>query len=139
MAIPIYSTITLITELFITAAVLYIFYSGYNKNKFPVVLAVIAVGYETLLNISYMVYRALTHSESSSVESTFEIALAIFHGTLSLVMFVTLVIFLFLAWKNYKNGINFFEKHKLASVTFILLWLSSVVSGILFYIIEYLV
>lgn len=133
---PIHSTITLFTEIIISVLVFYIFYSGYTRKKFPYGLALFVILYETLFNISYMVSRAA--NSGNSISSGFEIGLAIFHGTLSLIMFITLIVFLVLAWKNYKKGINYFKKHRKLTATFIVLWSLSVLSGILFYFFEYI-
>jgi len=137
MVIPLYSTFALATELILTGIVIHIFYSGYAKNIFPYRLAIGAVAYEVLFNISYMVYRVTTHVPSTA-ESGFEIGLAIFHGTLSLIMFVALIAYFALAFKNYKSGINCFKEHKVLTIVFIVFWLLSVLSGALFYAVEYL-
>ena len=134
---PIHSTITLVSEIIISGIIFYIFYSGYRKNKFPYFWAMFAIIYEILFNISYMISRAASYSNSQT-SSRFEVLLAIFHGTLSLIMFVCLILFLGLAWKNYKKRINYFKKHRKLTIAFILFWSLSILSGILFYSIEYL-
>jgi len=132
--IPWFSTFTLLTEALVTASVLYILYSGYYKNRFPAQLTAVTLLYETLFNISYMSYRALSHVDNSThPDSSFHIALAIFHGTFSLFMFIALIIFMYFAWKNYKNGINFFQKFKKLTLVFLIAWLIAVVSGFAFY------
>ena len=136
MAAPFLSTFTLFTELLITFIVLYIFYSGYKYNKFPFKLALFALIYEVSFNISYMVYRSFAHQEET-LHSAFYIGLAVFHGVFSLIMFIALIIFLVLAWINYKKKINFFKKYKFISFLFIILWLIAVFSGILFYFVAY--
>ena len=132
--IPWFSTFTLVTETFVTIGVLYILYSGYYKNKFLTKLAAVTLSYETLFNISYMAYRALTHDDDTAhPDSAFHIGLAIFHGTFALLMFVALVIFMYFAWKNYKAGINFFQKYKKLTLVFLIAWMIAVLSGFLFY------
>lgn len=133
---PLYSTITLFTELLITAAILYIFYSGYKKNKFPYKIAFLALAYETLFNVSYMVIRILTHKEVRSKPDP-DVWLAAFHGISSLIMFIALIIYVIIAWKNYKKGINYFLIHKKITFTFLFFWLLAIFSGILFYVFEY--
>lgn len=137
MAAPLQSTLTLFAEIIITIIVLYVFYSGYRKNKFPRYLAAFAIGYEIVFNISYMVSRMLTHNVAASRDTGIEIALAAFHGTLSLMMFILLIVFFVFAWKNYSKGTNYFKKRKKITVLFLIFWLVSVLSGILFYIVEY--
>jgi small-conductance mechanosensitive channel len=134
MHAPWFSTFTLITEALVTISVLYIFYSGYKKNKFPFVLTGITLAYEILFNISYMASRALSKKiDVSPPDSKLLIALAIFHGSFALLMFLALLVFMFFAWKNYKKGINFFQNHKLMLKIFIFCWLLAVISGFLFY------
>ncbi|MBI5816876.1 MAG: hypothetical protein HZB09_00420 [Candidatus Yonathbacteria bacterium] len=85
-----------------------------------------------------MVTRALTHNKAEIAHhSPFHIAIAIFHGTFSLLMFVTLVTFLIFAWKGYGRGENFFKNHKTLSIGFLALWMIAVISGALFYYVAY--
>jgi hypothetical protein len=135
MQAPLYSTITLIAELFVSAS---IYYSRYKHNRFPVKLATSALLYEILFNISYMAMQVPEHAKAARVESPFVIGLAIIHGVLSLIMFITLVIFFILAFKNYRKGINYFKKHKIFTIIFIFFWTFSIVSGIFFYFVEYI-
>ena len=136
-----WSTITLASELLLTVAILYIFYTGYTKGTFLSKIALPAVLYETFVNIVYMVSRSTeTNSEIATgavKHSSAYVALAIFHGIFSLVMFISLVIFLFTAWQEYKKGNNFFRIHKKLTVSFIALWLISVASGVAFYFVIY--
>ena len=136
MVAPFYSTFALFTEIIITIAVLYIFYSGYKHNKFPYKLAVFAITYEILFNISYMLYRTFVHT-IEDIHSTFEIGLAIFHGAIALMMFIALVVFLIFAYKAYRRHINYFSHHKTLTIIFLIFWLISVLSGILFYFVAY--
>lgn len=138
MNIPLYSTVTLIAELFVSSIIFYSFYQGFKHNKFPTKFAAAALAYEILFNITYMIYRVPSHAKAK-VEPPYVIILAILHGTLSLIMFVSLIVFFILAWKNYRRGVNYFLVHKKFSLTFLIFWSISVISGILFYILEYLV
>lgn len=132
---PLYSTITLVAEFVISGVIFYTFYKGYKEGKFQTALAGVALAYEILFNISYMARRV--PNPSSKVLPTPYIALAAFHGILSLVMFLTLIVYLFLAWKNYKKEINYFKKHKTFTVIFLFFWTISVVTGLMFYLVEY--
>ncbi len=137
---PVLSIITLCTELVITAIIVYVFYTGYTKNHFPTAVAFFALIYETIFNISYMVYRSIGEG-AGHAESTIsggKLLLAIFHGTLSLVMFLSLVVFLLLAWRKYKAGINYFREHSRITIIFLCLWALSIISGITFFVVEYL-
>lgn len=134
---PILSLITLFTELVVSLVVYYTLYKGYRHNKFPTKLAFTALAYETIFNISYMFSRVPAHAKAAKVTSPFLIVLAIVHGTLSLIMFVALVVFFVLAWKNYRKEVNYFYAHKKITFTFLFFWTFSIVSGVLFYLLEY--
>lgn len=137
-AASLYSTVTLCAEIVISAIILFVFYEGYAHKRFRKGLAAFALGYETLFNISYMVFRSVQHiATDTGQDSAVVTALAIIHGILSLVMFVSLVIFLVLAWRAYDKKRNFFKDHRIVTWTFIMLWLLSVFSGIVFYFVLY--
>lgn len=134
---PLFSTITLITELLVSAVVYYTLYKGYKHNKFRTKLAFTALIYETLFNISYMFSRVPSHAKAAKATPVTIIFLAIIHGVLSLIMFVALVVFFIVAWKKYKNGVNYFKEHKKLTTTFLVFWTFSIVSGVLFYFLTY--
>ncbi len=133
---PIYSTLTLFAEIIISTIIYFVIYKGYKDNKFLTKLAAFTLSYEILFNISYMVLRTITHTDTKP-HPPLHIALAATHGILSLIMFLSLIVFFIFAWKNYKQGINFFKKHKYFTLSFLVLWTLSVVSGILVYLFEY--
>lgn len=134
---PLLSTITLFTELIVSSAVYYTIFKGYKHNKFPTKIAFAALLYETVFNITYMFSRVPSHAKAAHATPLFLIILAVVHGVLSLIMFVALVLFFILAWKNYKKEKNYFLEHKKITFTFLFFWTFSIVSGILFYILEY--
>lgn len=134
---PLFSTITLFTELLVSSVVYYTIYKGFKHNNFPTKLAFVALFYETFFNISYMATRVPAHTKAAKNEAGFVILLAIIHGTLSLIMFVALVVFFIIAWRIYKKEINYFAIHKKLTFTFLFFWTFSILSGILFYILEY--
>jgi hypothetical protein len=138
MAAPLYSTITLVAELFVSAAIYYSIYSGYKKNKFPSVLAGAALAYELIFNITYMAGRVPSHVKVAKIETPFIVGLAILHGVLSLIMFVALIVFFIFAWKAYRKGKNYFFEHKNLTFTFIVFWTFSILSGVIFYLVEYI-
>jgi uncharacterized membrane protein YozB (DUF420 family) len=137
MHAPLYSTITLLAELGISAIIYYTLYQGYKHNKFPSILAGGALLYEAIFNISYMVSRVSTHVKALPLDSKFEVALAIVHGILSLIMFIALIVFFIFAWTRYRKGMNYFQNHKALTALFLVFWTFSIVSGVLFYFLEY--
>ncbi len=134
---PLFSTITLFTELIVTFIVFYTIFKGYRHNKFPTVPAFFALAYETFFNISYMFSRVPAHAKAAKATSPLLIILAIVHGVLSLIMFVALIVFFILAWRSYKKEKNYFLEHKRITFTFLFFWTFSIVSGVLFYLLEY--
>lgn len=137
MHAPLYSTITLVAELIISACIYYTLYRGYRHNKFPAKIAAFALIYESVFNISYMVSRVSSQANAARVESPLLIGLAIVHGTLSLLMFLALIVFFIFAWTRYRKGINYFQSHKILTTIFIFFWTFSIISGVLFYFVEY--
>ena len=136
MQAPLYSTVSLVTELFVSAGIVTAIVQAYRTGIFRRRLVALTLTYEALFNVSYMIYRVLTHGHEE-IESRFEIGLAIFHGTLSLAMFIALIAFMIVAWKRYAKGENFFRKHRVMTGVFLVLWALSILSGILFYFVEY--
>jgi ABC-type phosphate/phosphonate transport system permease subunit len=135
MSAPIYSTVTLVAEIFVSSAIFYSFYQGYKNNKFPEKLAIAALTYEILFNISYMAYRLPSHEDVP--RATWRTILGAFHGTLSLIMFISLIAFFALAIKNYRKDTNYFKEHKRLTFTFLCFWTLSILTGMTFYFVEY--
>ena len=127
------------TEIIVTISVLYVIKKAYTTGVFARALAFGVLAYEVLFNISYMASRELTESPGNSeVEgSTFMTILAIFHGTFSLIMFLTLLTFFIFAARAYARGENFFLNHKQGTIGFIVAWSVSILSGIAFFLALY--
>lgn len=135
MVAPAYSTFALLAEPFVTAAVFYTFYQGYKNNRFPARVAFGAVLYETAFNISYMFYKLPSHF--SRFNKAWYTALGATHGILSIVMFVGLIVFFLMAYKNYTRGTNYFRKHKYVSIIFLSFWLIALFTGFALYYTTY--
>ena len=129
---PLLSTITLAAELFIFSAILYVFYKGYEGRVFPFGLAYFAIAYEMVFNIGYMIYRSVGLKGASTLSENLK-KLGMIHGILSLLVFIALIIFLALAIKNYKKGINYFQVHSGFTLVLLAFWTISLSSGILLY------
>lgn len=138
MHAPLYSTVTLIAELFVSASIYFVIFQGYKHNIFWTKLAAFALLYEIIFNISYMAFQAPHHVKAARVESPFVVGLAIVHGTLSLLMFLALIVFFIFAWRTYRKSNNYFKTHKTLTWTFLFFWTFSIVSGVLFYFVEYI-
>lgn len=140
MAIPTWSIVTLGTELVVSGFVYFIIYDAYRHGTFRRLTAFCVLAYEVLFNISYMLSRLLagTHDGTAQILTPYETGIAIFHGTFSLIMFLTLVTFFIIAARAYARGENYFRAHPRLTVAFSVAWLVSVLSGITFFIVLYL-
>ncbi len=133
-----YSTVTLFAEVIVTSIVLYVFYEAYSRHVFHKWLVAGALTYEVLFNISYMVISSVQHvATDTGGDTALQEILAIAHGTLSLIMFVALIVYLVLAWRGYNKGRNYFREHKALTWTFVIFWLLAILSGIVFYFVIY--
>ena len=137
MHIPVWSIITLVTEVLVTASVYFIIWKAYRTGFFLRGAAFAVLAYEVLFNITYMLSREI-QGASDEVFSPYETALAIFHGTFSLVMFITLVAFFLSAARAYKRGENYFQYHSRLTITFVIAWGVSILSGLTFFISLYM-
>jgi hypothetical protein len=133
MHIPILSTLTLCAEILITASIYFIIWKAYRTGVFLRWFAFGVLAYEVLFNISYMFSRELGERNAGAL-NPYETALAIFHGTFSLLMFVTLIIFFLTAARAYKHGRNYFSQHRRLMIVFVCAWGFSILSGIALFI-----
>lgn len=135
MHAPLYSTIALLAELLVSLAIFYTFFQGYRRNKLPEKVAIGALVYEILFDISYMIYRLPTRE--SGANKRLITGLGIFHGTLSLLMLLGLIAFFVLAIKYYRRNVNYFLVHKRPMFVFLFFWSLSVISGAVLYFVAY--
>jgi hypothetical protein len=133
MPAPIASTITLIMELFIASLIFYIVYKSYVKNIFSEKLAMLAIGYEVIFNVGYMLYRTLAHKETYVLSSQMKLIAAL-HGILSLLMLLAVIVIFLMARKNYRQGRNYFLENKIITIAFVFFWIVSLVSGLFLYL-----
>jgi hypothetical protein len=129
-----FSTFTAISELFVTAGVLYLVVTNYRGKPFRWRLAVGLLVFEFCVNMLYMIYR-MQQIHPTSQPGDPKVALAALHGSLSLCVFVMLAVYAFLAQSDSRRGRYFFREHKIQTAVFIVLWLLSVASGeVLFFL-----
>lgn len=140
MTVPFFSIFALVAEFCVTGIIFYVIWTAISNVRFNRKLAFGVLAYELVFNISYMVMKSLGDggNTSETVKSGTDIALAIFHGTFSLVMFISLVIFFVVASRHYAKGENFFVHHHRLTSVFLYAWGISVFSGALFFIRLYL-
>jgi heme A synthase len=141
MDAPLFSIVSLVTELFVTAGVFYIIYYAYYEGHFMRPLAYGVLAYEMLVNISYMSARLFGHvlsgEHAEEHHEPYEVAVAIFHGVFSLTMFIALIVFFIFALRAYGRGENFFKKYTKLTITFVAAWVVSVFSGVFLFFLLY--
>lgn len=137
--IPLFSIISLVTEILVTISVLTVIYRAYHSGVFMRMLTYGTLLYEGAVNISYMTHRLLEHApdEVTIYHEPGTIALAAFHGTFSLLMFIALIVFFLMAAHRYGRGENYFRAHPRLTKTFVVAWLVSISSGIVFFFLLY--
>jgi hypothetical protein len=140
MEIPLLSIFTLLTEVVVTSSVLFIIYKGNTEGRFLRGLAWWTLAYDIGVNVAYMLFRALGHvaDRATAVHSPMVTTLAIFHGIFSLLMLCGLILFFIFAGRAYARGVNFFRNYFSFTVTFVLLWGLSMLTGVMLFVFTYL-
>lgn len=136
MAAPLFSTLSAITELGVTAAVFYVIAQAYYHDRFRGGILAFALTYEVLFNVAYMVRQLVTTSPEVDRPGWLT-ALYAGHGLLSLVMLLALIVFALAAFRQHKHGINMFQEQRGATLAFVVLWSLSIASGEAIYLVEY--
>lgn len=137
-AIPWFSAFTAFTELLVTAAIVYVLYAAIRHDRFHGRVLGFALAYEVLFNITYMTARLFTHTEPEGTHhAPWMIGLLAGHGTLSLIMFIGLVVLSVKAYRQHQVGGNYFREHGALTATFLGLWFVSILSGEAIFLLEY--
>lgn len=137
MNAPTFSTFSAVAELFVTTGVLYLVLTNYRGKGFATKLAVALLIFEFSINMMYMIYRM---RESSAGVAAAPSPLAPFmavHDMLSLLVFLLLVVFSYLAHVAMKRGRHFFQERPALTMSFLGLWMASVGSGEVLYAMNY--
>lgn len=140
MNAPFFSTFSAIAEFFVTAGVFYIVLRSWSRKGFAWQLAAALIIFEFSVNMMYMIFRMREVSAGEQAASTPH-PLAPFmaaHGMLSLLVFLLLVVYSYLAFVAHKRGAHFFRDHPGITWSFLGLWILSVGSGWALYAINYL-
>lgn len=128
---PLFSTFSALTELVVSLAVYWFFWRGMRFADYRWGLIAVAIAYETLFNITYMVSRLFTHDEGVTHEHPgWVTAFVAAHGLLSLVMFAGLIGYVIWARRRFVAGLaNPLAARRRLSQAFLALWTLSVASG----------
>jgi hypothetical protein len=138
MSVPAFSVFSAVSELFVTAGVLYVVWANWNRRLFRGLLFLGLALFEALVNVLYMANRAASASTGSVPISTGMKIFFAAHGMLSLLAYVAFVILGALAFQEQKAGRWFFREHRVLTATFLVIWMVSITSGEAIFILRYL-
>lgn len=128
MTPPLASIFASLSELAVTIVVYYVIISHWRGKPFRAKLLGLAILFEALVNVSYMISRFVGKESPVHLSSGMKL-LATVHGTFSMLVFIILIILFFLAASASKLEENFFASHKTITLSFLILWGISVASG----------
>lgn len=130
----IFSTITAISELVVTAIVLFVIFDNVKGNPLRWKLLFGTLAFEVLVNVTYMVMRAVVVMENHPEPlGNWVTLLGAFHGILSLVMLIGLIVMSIFAYQASKQKIAYFREKRALTYLFVALWGVSIASGEVLY------
>jgi len=138
MSIPPFSIFSAISELFVTAGVLFVVRRNWTRRAFPGALFLMVALFEALVNVLYMAHRA---SRAATGVDTVAPLMKLFfagHGLLSLLAYVAFVILGVFAFQDQKRNRWFFAEHPRLTWTFVAVWVVSILSGEGIFVARYL-
>lgn len=133
---PTFSTLSAITELFVSAAVYTVLWQAYRHDRFRGGLLSFALTYEILVNVAYMTFRLVQDSGAADRPEWLSLLYAS-HGLLSLIMLIGLIWFGLAAFRANRVGRNLIREQQGATIAFAVLWAISILSGEAIYLVEY--
>ncbi len=139
MQIPPFSLFSAISELGVTAAVLWIIRRNWTGRRFSLGLFLGVVLFEALVNVLYMANRAAQAATGAEAVSRGMRLFYAGHGILSLATFAGFVVLALLAYQEQGAGRWFFRERPRLTWTFVTLWMLSILSGEAIFVLRYLV
>ena len=137
MDAPTFSTFSAIAEIFVTAGVLYVVLKNYRGHGFAAKAAMGVIIFEFSVNMMYMIFRMRECSAAHVLTPSAQTPWLAAHGMLSLLVFVLFVVFAYLAFVAMKRNRHFFQDHPGITWGFLGLWMLSVGSGEILYVLNY--
>jgi len=138
MHIPAFSIFSAVSELFVTAGVVYVLYRNWTRRPFPLGLFLAVSLFEAFVNVLYMATRTARAAAGTDPISTgMKLAFA-GHGLLSLVAYLVFVVLGVIAWQEQREGRFFFRERPGLTWTFAVAWAISVTSGEVMFCLRYL-
>jgi len=144
MRIPAFSLFSAISELLVTAGVLFVVRRNWTRRLFPFGVFLSVALFEGLVNVMYMAHRASEaasapgHAAASTLSTGMKIAFAA-HGLLSLLAYLVFVVLGTFAHQEQDKGRWFFRERPALTWTFLVGWTISIVSGEAIFALRYLV
>lgn len=139
MTIPAFSIFSAVSELFVTAGVIYVIRRNWTRRAFPLAVFLAIALFEAFVNVFYMATKS---AQAASGPSTIAPGMKIFyagHGMLSLLAYLIFVTLGVLAWQEQRAGRYFFPERPAVTWSFAVVWAISIVSGEVIFALHYLV
>jgi hypothetical protein len=138
MQIPPFSIFSAVSELFVTAGVVYVIRRNWTRRPFPLGLFLAVAVFEALVNVLYMASRTARAATGADTVSTgMKLAFA-GHGMLSLLAYLVFVVLGVLAWQEQRAGRFFFRERPGLTWAFAIAWTISILSGEVLFAARYL-
>jgi len=138
MHVPAFSIFSAISELVVTAGVIFVIRRNWQRRNFPLPVFLGVVLFEALVNVLYMSHRA-SQAASGTVATAAGMKLFFaIHGMISLLAFIVFVVLGVFAYQDQKRGIYFFRERPGLTWTFLMVWTISIVSGEAIFVVRYL-
>ena len=138
MSIPPFSIFSALSELLVTAGVLFVVRRNWTRRHFPGALLLAVALFEALVNVLYMASRSAQVSTGAEVVAPSMKLFYAGHGMLSLLAYVVFVILGVFAYQDQKRGRWFFAERPALTWAFLVGWTISIVSGEAIFVIRYL-
>jgi hypothetical protein len=138
MSIPPFSIFSAVSELLVTAGVLFVVRRNWTRRRFPGALFLAIALFEALVNVLYMANRSAQVSSGTEVLAPSMKLFYAGHGLLSLLAYVVFVILGVFAYQDQKRERWFFAERPALTWTFLVGWTISIVSGEAIFAIRYL-
>jgi len=142
MHAPAFSVFSALSELLVTAGVLFVVRRNWTRRRFPFGVFLAVALFEGLVNVMYMANRASQassgHAAASALPVGMKIAFAA-HGLLSLLAYLVFVVLGTLAHQEQRQERWFFRDRPALTWTFLAVWTVSIVSGEVIFALRYLV
>lgn len=138
MEIPAFSIFSAISEIFVTIVVLYCILTTLRGQRLPKVLMGVVLTFELCVNVLYMANRAAAADKSTELSAAMKLFFAA-HGTLSLIMFLVLVVTYLVSLHSEADGEpNWFQRNRTGTYVLLVFWMISVISGEAIFVMRYL-